>query len=287
MKHYISVGIGDMMSLDALLTPEEKLSITEIYWACRWGIQLVPLFRNNEFYPNLTKQYTIKDNVGKKHMSGLEPHALEYWHFRPDFNPNFSVGLKLFGLTRDEVCVIDAVSIFQDSSRVYQHSSFLANAKLEDVQWDDLEIQPEEYILFHYPTATRRPRNDIATIEEDDWLFVEELSTKENKRVVVITDIGVDPPLSNVVVLKKPHIKTIVSLCKYSSFYAGCDSFVSLLACKKLTSKNLFVKGHDYMQTHGRSIKDEILSSAWLQNHFSPHTPENIVKFYRNRLSHA
>ena len=284
MKAYISVGLGDMMSLDALLTDEEKEAITEIYWACRWGIQLVPLLRGNKFYPNLTSQYTIKDEVGKRHMVTLEPHASEFWHFRPDFDRNFDVGLKLFDLEREQVGVIDAVSILKDPSRTYQHSSFLAMARAEDVQWGELETQPEEYILFHYPTATRRSRNDIATIEEGDWAFVENLSKSENKRVVVITDADITPPLSNVVVLKNPPIKIITSLCKHCAFYVGCDSFVSLLACKKLAPANLYVKGHDYTKTHGHDIKTEILKSVWLQNHFSPHPPEQIVQFYKSMI---
>ena len=40
MKTYISAGIGDLFFLDSILTTEEKESITEIYWACRFGYVL-------------------------------------------------------------------------------------------------------------------------------------------------------------------------------------------------------------------------------------------------------
>ena len=43
MKTYISAGIGDLFFLDSILTTEEKESITEIYWACRFGYVLKEL----------------------------------------------------------------------------------------------------------------------------------------------------------------------------------------------------------------------------------------------------
>ena len=43
MKTYISVGIGDMMAFDSLLVKEERESITELYWACKFGKVLAPI----------------------------------------------------------------------------------------------------------------------------------------------------------------------------------------------------------------------------------------------------
>ena len=87
--------------LDSILTKEEKESITEIYWACRFGYVLKELMENNPSYPNLTAQYTIDDEKGKAAMRSLDPVAVPFWHFRPDFHPNFEVGLDLFGLKDD------------------------------------------------------------------------------------------------------------------------------------------------------------------------------------------
>jgi len=284
MKTYISAGIGDMMALDALLTKEEKDPITEIYWGCRWGKVLVPLLKNNPGYPNLKKQYTIDDDVGKKVMRRLEPAAVEFWHFRPDFHPNYEIGLKLFGLEKEEVSAIDAVAIFKDFDRKYQKSSFLSNASKNEVDWEKLNIQPNKYILFHYPTATRRGRNDIAQIEEQDWNFVEKISKEKNLDVIVISDTDLDLPLSRGLILNKPPIKEVAALCKFAEYYIGCDSFVSLLVSKRLGAEHLFIKGHDHKITHGKDIKEVILSSAWLQQHYCPHPPEDIVKFYKSTL---
>ena len=85
MKTYLSVGIGDMVFLDSILTLEEKATISEIYWACRFGKCLIPLIENNPDYPNLVAQHTIPDEVGQQAMASLDPIAIPFWHFRPDF----------------------------------------------------------------------------------------------------------------------------------------------------------------------------------------------------------
>ena len=61
---------------------------------------LKELMENNPSYPNLTAQYTIDDEKGKVAMRSLDPVAVPFWHFRPDFHPNFEVGLDLFGTER-------------------------------------------------------------------------------------------------------------------------------------------------------------------------------------------
>ena len=101
MKTYVSLGIGDLFFLDSILTKEEKESISELYWACRFGYVMKKLMENNSSYPNLTAQYVIDDEVGKKAMESLDPIAVPFWHFRPDFQRNFEVGLKLFGLEEE------------------------------------------------------------------------------------------------------------------------------------------------------------------------------------------
>ena len=98
MKTYVSLGIGDLFFLDSILTAEEKESISELYWACRFGYIMQRLMENNPSYPNLKAQYTIADEVGKDAMASLDPIAIPFWHFRPDFQRNFEVGLKLFGI---------------------------------------------------------------------------------------------------------------------------------------------------------------------------------------------
>ena len=69
MKTYVSLGIGDLFFLDSILTLEEKESISELYWACRFGYIMQRLMENNPSYPNLKAQYTIADEVGKEAMA--------------------------------------------------------------------------------------------------------------------------------------------------------------------------------------------------------------------------
>lgn len=269
MKTYISTGIGDMVFLDSILTLEEKSSITEIYWACRFGKNLVPLFEDNPDYPNLFKQHTIDDEIGKSEMAKIQPIAVPFWHFRPDYEPNFSVGLRLFGLNRDEVQAIDVTGCFMDETRGFSGSSLIKNA-------NPLEL--ENYILFHYPTSTR-PRSDIATISNDDWMFIEKLSLEKKMKVLVISDHEINPPLSNFELLVNPDIKYIVDLVASCNYFAGCDSFCAHLASKVLPKENLFIKSHE------QNIKNKLLTTTFARA-FLPHPPEDVAQFYKTYIGY-
>ena len=269
MKTYISVGIGDMMCLDSILTKEEKEEITEVFWACRFGHCLVPLMKNNPHYPNLRKQYTIPDHIGKRAMSVLEPGHESFWHFRPDFFRSYEMGKRLFSIESEEISPIDAVSLIKDSNRNYLGSSFLDNA-------DCLEAH-KEYILFHYPTSTR-PRTDIASITPADWAFVDSLSKQEKLKVVVLADHEIIVPLANYELLINPDMSGVMSLIKSCRYYAGCDSFCAILAAKVLEKENLFVKSHN------QNIQMEVLTNTWLQRFFLPHSPEDLSSFYKNYI---
>jgi len=279
MKTYLSVGIGDMMCLDSILTQSEKLDITEIYWGCRFGIDISPLMANNPFY-SIKKQYFIEDETGKKMMNSLYPEKSQelFWHFRPDFEPNYTIGKNLLSIKENDVFPIDASKLFQDPSRTYQGSSFLMNATMEDVNWTELGITPRNYILVHYPTSTR-PRSDIARIEKEDWNFIQNLSNDTKLKIIIITDTDILPDLNNFITLKTPNINSVIALAKYASYYVGCDSFVAILSCKSLPYNNLFIK------THNPDIYNTLPSHVWLQRFFLPHPYNIIQKFYKHTLS--
>ena len=267
MKTYVSLGIGDLFFLDSILTKEEKESISEIYWACRFGYVMKELMEDNKSYPNLKSQYTIDDNVGKEAMKNLDPIAVNFWHFRPDFHPNFETGLKLFGIENEwdnhNLQTIDAPSMFLDDTRPFYESSFIKHSKLIN----------DDYILFHYPTSTR-PRNDIASITIDDWNFVEELSNYNRIRVIVNADGDVDIPLANYELLIKPDIKHVVDLVSNCNYYAGCDSFCSILASKTLPKDNIFIKQSPNFTGWNN----------WLYRAFLPHPREDVRQIYKQYI---
>ncbi len=263
-----------MVLLDALLTPEEKASMTEIYWACRFGEYLTPLLESNPDYPNLTLFHTISDRIGKNVMASLDPVAIPFWHFRPDFPRSFATGLKLFHLEEEykngKVQTINAIGLFYFTDRQYISSSFLKHAK---------QTPYGEHILFHYPTSTR-PRSDIATISESDWHFVEDLSQETGLKVVVVADDHIVIPLTNYELLVNPSLNFIVDLAASCSYYVGCDSFCAHLATKRLPKEKLFVKSHE------PHIKEKLLTN-YFGRCFMPHPPEDIAYFYKPYLGRA
>ena len=278
MKTYIALGIGDMMAIDALLTQEERNNISEIYWACRFGKDIAPLLINNTFYPNLKDQYIIDDSIGMDAMRMCDSNCINFWHFRPDFHRNYNIGLQLFGLEneRESLNVIDGAGIL-NGTRTFTNSSFLDNAKLSDVLWDEIGVAPNEYILVHYPTSTR-PRTDIAQIDDKDWKFIEELSNDTLLKIVIVTDTEINIEIPNSIILIKPNILSVIALTKFAKYYAGCDSFISILSSKILPTDNVFIK------SHLSDIQNIVLNSVVFQNYFKPNSPETISKFYKNYI---
>lgn len=274
MKTYLSVGIGDMVLLDAMLTPEEKASMTEIYWACRFGKYLTPLLENNPEYPNLTLFHLIGDETGKQAMAALDPVAIPFWHFRPDFPRSLAAGLKLFHLEEEfnqgRVQTINVIGLFYATERKCIGSSFLKNAK---------PTHYGEHILFHCPTSTR-PRSDIASLTDSDWRFVESLSQETGLKVVVVSDHHLSVPLTNFDLLLNPSLSFIVDLAASCSYYVGCDSFCAHLATKRLPKERLFVKSHE------QNIKEKLVTS-YFGRCFMPHPPEDIAYFYKTYLGRA
>ena len=278
MKTYISVGIGDMMAFDSLLVKEERESITELYWACKFGKVLAPLMENNPSYPNLKKQYFIDDEVGANAMMDLDPIAAPFWHFRPDFKRNFQVGLSLFELNADDVQAIDVPGTFAEvcndvrrGDQEFYESTFIKHANKPEYS---------DYILFHYPTSTR-PRSDIASIDSSDWEFVENLSQNTNKKVIVVSDHEIEVPLSNYELLVNPDIQLVIDLSAHCDYYAGCDSFCAILSSKRLPKENLFVKTHD------KNITSNLIGGGnpgFMYAYFNPHPPEDIAYFYKSYI---
>ena len=88
MKTYLSLGIGDLFFLDSILTKEEKESISEIYWACRFGKVVAPLMENNPSYPNLIFQHTIDDEIDRRLLAD-------------------DVSKAMKDLTEREICVLE------------------------------------------------------------------------------------------------------------------------------------------------------------------------------------
>ena len=267
MKTYVSLGIGDLFFLDSILTSEEKESISELYWACRFGYIMQRLMENNPSYPNLKAQYTIADEVGKEAMSSLDPIAVPFWHFRPDFQRNFEVGLKLFDIEEEwdnqNLQTIDAPSMFFDDTRPFTESSFVKHSKKIDA----------DYILVHYPTSTR-PRQDIAVITDEDIKFVNDLSKETGYKVIVISDHEVNPVLDNMEILINPDIVEVKDWAANCNYYAGCDSFCSILASKHLPKENIFIK-----------LSPNFTGwNNWLYRAFLPHSPEEVQQFYKSHI---
>lgn len=277
MKTYASLGVGDGCALDSILTQEERNKVSSLYFACRFGPVLAKLYLNNPFYPNLKECFFIPEDKGMEAMRSLDPIAIPFFHFRTDWGHNRKVGLQLLGLNEDEeINYWDMAKEFS-SNRTFTNSSFLDNANESEINWNELGVLPYHYLLFHYPTSTR-PRGDIASINDDDWLYVEKKSKEYGFKVLVVTDTDILPPLSNYILLKNYNIRSLVALVKYQYEFFGCDSFMGILSSKILPVDKLHLKCHKH------DIQTEILGNFYQQKYFLPKTGKEISQFYKNYI---
>lgn len=279
MKTYLSVGIGDMMCFDTLMTQSERESITEIYWGCRFGKDIAPIIDHNIFY-KIRKHHFIEDKIGADNMKKTykyNPTKDLFWHYRPDIEPDYTIGKELLKINSNNIYPIDAVKMVLDTNRTYQGSSFLMSANPYDIKWSHIDIKPFNYILMHYPTSTR-PRTDIATIDDEDWNFINKLSNKTGLKVAIISDIPIQPPLNNYLILNKISMIEIIAFSKYADYYVGCDSFCAILSSKVLPPHKLFIKTHD------QKIHERLPTYTWIKKYFLPHHYTAIQQFYTPKL---
>jgi hypothetical protein len=270
MKTYLAVGVGDFVCIDSLLTKEEKESISEIYWGCRFGYAISELLSSNICYPNLKKHHIVPDEVGKSLMNLIEPNASEFWHFRPDFAGRAEMFLRKFSINRNEVNIIDAAAILSDPSRKFIKSSIVDNCLQINVH----NLASNSYILLHYPTSTR-PRSDIARITNEEWTEIIKFSKNVNKKLVIITDVDLDLPSSeDIMVLKNSDIKSYPYLVKNCYYYMGCDSFIAGMAAKCLPANKISIKSHD-------PHVDRYIETTRGSKYFLPHSVEEVKSFYK------
>lgn len=275
MKTYLSVGIGDFVCLDSLLTKEEKENITEIYWGCRFGKVISQWVGElNEDYPNYKFSHFIDDQRGKDLMKGVESHACDFWHFRPDFRGRLNIALQEFSVKTEDIRIIDAVSIFSDPNRIFNKSSILS---LSDKFFLN-HIEPKSYILVHYPTSTR-PRGDIASITHEDWININEYSKKINKKIIIISDKDIQIPIDGYTLLNNSDIRFYPWLVKNCYYYIGCDSFIAGLSAKCLPINRISIKSHD-------PNVSSYVRSTWGSKYFLPYSPDEVSSFYKTFLEY-
>jgi hypothetical protein len=295
MKTFIGAGIGDAFCMDSILNQSERDSITEIYWGCKYGRVLAPIFEKNTFYPNLVKQYIMEEeNVikyfderfGQNYNHHGNPRACSFWHFKNspgDYNhrDSFNIAAGIFGINLSEINQDFSPSrFFLDPNRKFDKSTFIELSKLSDFDWEKYNIEPNKYILMQH-SSDNRPKSDIGSINDRDWEIAENISKERNLPVVIITDRrDVQVPLSNYIILNvfdfplEVSLINIVALCKYCSYYIGLDSYVGILASKVLTPDNLYVKSYN------RNITDDLSTNVWLHKFFMPHSVDEIKSFY-------
>ena len=92
--------------------------------------------------------------------------------------------------------------------------------------------------------------------------------------VKIIADHNVDLAIDNQVLLVNPSITNVRDIVANCNYYAGCDSFCSILAAKALPKENMFIK-----------ISPNFTGwNNWLYRAFLPHSPEEVRQIYKQHI---
>jgi hypothetical protein len=263
MKYYIATGIGDFFAIDSFLTNQEKHDITEIYWGCRAGHFLKPLLENNDFYPNLNKQFLIPSKDGKE-LNTLTSPIYPNWHFPPNMPSKINDAYNFFGIDYSDVVPMQTLEIMQSDQRVFNECSFLKKA---------FTVNNEKYILVHAATSFSREHDDFKKIQDDWWQSIEDLSVRKKMPVIIISDVAFIPALTNYQLYVNASPNILVSLIIDCEYFIGVDSFGSVLASRCIPPEKIKIFS-------GQNIESKINYDIWWQKYFAPNSSSEYAKFF-------
>lgn len=214
----VTGGIGDVIALDALWTPQEKAAVETIHWGTRCGRLMMPIFARLKEYTSLKSQidhwdyeqnevaaYVHADHA-KQHGVQLPPHTIDrsIWF---EFHRH-----KLYDVP-------------------YQGSSFLSN-KLADLSQLGL---PERYavIVPCTPANLDPAHRQLRDYRPQDWANTLQRLRKIGIKGVVVNspnDMPVPDHPSIIDLTGRTTLAEGIEVVKGCEHYVGIDSWASIVA---------------------------------------------------------
>jgi hypothetical protein len=238
LKILITGGIGDAIAVESVMTPEERDSLTTIYYACIGAEPIMELFKALPNFPRLKNHIVLSNNKTYYTLKAVEDahHPLPEVH---DWS----------------------ISAIFPSNRTYTGSSFLTY-RLSDAG----ATPPTPYYIIVpsscWGTWEGRSFNDY------DWASTLAILERENATGIVLTRHKANSPVHPRIInpATPRSITQAVELIKAAQGYIGIDSWVSVVASKVFPVNRLRVK----------SVNDHL--GVYSYRYYAPRTEFGFVK---------
>jgi hypothetical protein len=243
--------------MEALLSPQEKASVTHLYYASRQEGGLRELIKGDAVFPNIVQQTTL------------------YANFSPNpTSPHFRVENKqqLYAMTlATPRAPLDAMEHWTIQTL---GNEWLAGARqLHDSYFVGLGTDgdkgpvalPEKYVVIQpYSTNARRVYRDVST---EEWQAILMWLTRIGLKGVVLNKGGEDAIASRQLIdlTNRTTLMQAIRIVNGASAYAGTSSCFSVLAAKRLPEDKLLIKGH-------QSLKEK-----WHKVYYAPHRSGRFI----------
>jgi hypothetical protein len=237
-------GVGDIITVEYLMTDEERESISCICYATRAMHTCQELFNSVPTFPNLKSQVTLWKDF--KRLFGF--HDKESLIERLQSYKKEDLQMKIGELEN----LVDDYSISRIfyQNRSYTYSSFI-RYKIAEINKFQL---PEKYYCI-CPYSINDKRDSRRDYDEKDWKNTLTILKNLNIKGVVLNQgkdiIPQDESLINL--SNQTNIKEAIEITKRCSGYIGIDSALSVIATKVCVAENLIIKSlnaHLYRWAH-------------------------------------
>lgn len=226
-------GVGDVFTVESLMTDSERESIQCIYYATRAYKPCLDLFENLPNFPELKKQTVIWKDFSrifafnsKKHLTdklcAYQTNALQ------------DIARKLMEPIED----YSIQKIFPED-RPYTYSTFI---KYPIADITKFRLPTNYYCICPYSNNDKRDiRRDY---DHFDWGQTLKILKERNVFGVVINvgeeSVPIDPSLINL--SNRTSIRDAIEVIKKAKGYIGIDTAFSVLAAKVFPPENIIVK---------------------------------------------
>lgn len=223
-------GVGDILTIDSYLTPEERASVKKIYWATKAQKLTRQLFKTvSDFYPNLKTHVNAWSQFDLFHCFG-EASWLHKFR-KPPTGYNKAQDLSIKHVFKE---IISQKTLFQGSC--------LLQSNCADIERFNL---PKDYICL-CPGSNNY--SDVRDFSVEEWYSVLKWLKHTGQVGVIIGPPEMRVPFTvkwAINLVGKVSMPESVEILKRAYGYIGIDTWLSVLAAQLFPANRLMVKSNN------------------------------------------